>query len=247
MTAPRPPAAILGASSGIARALARRLAARGHPLMLASRDADALADDAANLAVRYGIEASRHAWDAEAGENPDAWLDALPFTPGIVVCAVGFMPPQDEAQENPVLASRVLDANFTGPALMLEAAAIRLAAQPGPTAIIALGSVAGDRGRARNYWYGAAKSALETFLSGLRQRHARTPLLVMTVKPGYVATPMTDGLDLPAPLTLTAEAQADLILRALDRRRPLVMHWRWRVLMAVLRLIPERLFARLRF
>ncbi|MEL6338267.1 MAG: SDR family NAD(P)-dependent oxidoreductase, partial [Pseudomonadota bacterium] len=167
----------------------------------------------------------------------------LPRPPGLVICAIGAMPPQAEIQDRPEAVRRVIDANFAGPALLLEAAAARLAAQPGPTALIGIGSVAGDRGRAVNYWYGASKAGFEAALSGLRQRHARGGPLVVTVKPGYVDTPMTEGMDLPSALTLSAEAQAAQILRALDRRRPLVMDLRWRLIMAALRLIPERLWA----
>ena len=117
----------------------------------------------------------------------------------------------------------------------------------GLASVIGVGSVAGDRGRARNYWYGASKAGFAAALSGLRQKYARSQLHVMTVKPGFVATRMTEGMDLPAALTSTADAQAALIQRGLARGRHVVMDWRWRIVMAAIRAIPESAFRKMRF
>ncbi len=248
MTDPaRRPVLILGAGSDIGLAVAHLLAAEGRPVQLAGRRPEALQRDADDIAARHRVPATAHHWDAEAPAEAAAFLDALPEPPGIVVSAVGFLGDQAETQDDPALIARTLAANLHGPAATLEAAAARLSRLPGSTAVVGIGSVAGDRGRARNYWYGAAKAGLETMLSGLRQRYAGTDLLVMTVKPGFVATAMTEGMDLPAPLTLTAEAQARLIVRALHRRRPVVVHWKWRLVMAVIRNLPEAIFLRTKF
>ena len=241
------PALILGARSDMGHAVAHLLAAEGRPILLAGRDVAALERDAADIAARHRVEARALAWDAADLAGHAAWLDALPETPGVVLSAVGLLGDQDATQEDPARIAEIVTANFTGPAVALEAAAVRLAALPGPTAVIGIASVAGDRGRARNYWYGAAKGGFATMLSGLRQRFAGTDLLVMTVKPGFVATAMTEGMDLPAPLTLTAEAQAELIVRALRKRRAKVMHWKWALLMGVIRNLPEAIFLRTRF
>ena len=85
------------------------------------------------------------------------------------------------------------------------------------------------------------------YLSGLRQKYARTRLHVMTVKPGFVRTAMTEGMDLPGPLTTTPKALAPRILRALARRRMVYYDFRWWLVMAVIKLIPERIFSRMRF
>lgn len=247
MTPAETPVLVLGAGSDIARAIAARLAERGHPLMLAARDPDAIERDRTDLAARFGAAVSAHRWDALETGQAEAFLDALPAAPGIVVSAVGLMPDQAESAEDPEIAARVIATNFTGPALALEAAARRLSGQEHDTAIIAIASVAGDRGRARNYVYGAAKAGFATWLSGMRQKYARTRLLVMTVKPGFVATAMTEGMDLPARLTTTPEALAGRIIRALDRRRPVHYDPIWRVIMTVIALIPERLFMRMKF
>lgn len=248
MTDPAP-ALILGASSDIARALARLWAAEGRPLILAGRDPAALERDAHDLRLRHGIPVAVRRWEAREIAQAPAWLDALPQTPEVVVCLAGAMDPG--AAQDPARLAALIEANFTGPAAILSAAADRLAAHSArtgrPTAVVGVGSVAGDRGRAANWPYGAAKAGLAAALSGLRQQHARSGCLVITVRPGRVATRMTEGLSGPPALTLSAQAQARQIARAVARRRPVVVDWRWRLVMAAIRAIPERLFMRLRF
>ena len=247
MTPGEAPALILGAGSDIARALAERLAGRGHPLMLAAREPAKIERDRADLAARYGVEVTAHRYDAREPGGIDGVLDALPRSPRIAVCAVGYMPEQEASAADPALAERVIATNFTGPALTLEALARRMAAEDADTAIVAIASVAGDRGRARNYVYGAAKAGFATWLSGMRQKYARTRLHVMTVKPGFVATAMTEGMDLPGALTTDPGPLADRILRGLDRRRQVHYDLAWRGIMTVIALIPERIFMKLRF
>lgn len=131
--------------------------------------------------------------------------------------------------------------------LILEAAGRRLSALDESTALIGISSVAGDRGRARNYVYGAAKAGFSAWLSGMHQKYARSRLHVMTIKPGFVATAMTERMDLPKILTTTPERLARRIVASLDRRRIVHYDMKWRVIMAIVKLIPERMYARLRF
>lgn len=238
---------ILGAGSDIARALARGFAARGHTIRLAVRKPEAIERDRRDLAVRYGVEATIHRYDATALDQVETFLDGLPETPQIVVSAVGLMGDQEANARDPARAALVITTNFTGPALMLEAVARRMAALGSDAVIIGLSSVAGDRGRAKNYIYGAAKAGFSEYLSGLRQKYSRSPLRVMTVKPGFVATKMTEGMDLPAPLVTTPEALAARVLRSFDRGRMVHYDLRWLAVMSVIKLVPERVFARMRF
>jgi short-subunit dehydrogenase len=115
--------------------------------------------------------------------------------------------------------------------------------------IVGIGSVAGDRGRASNATYGAAKAGLATFLSGLRQRVAKHGVHVLSVKPGFVHTAMTEGIVDPAsPLVATPDHVARDVLRAIRRRRAtLYTPWFWRWVMLVIRLLPERVFVRMKF
>lgn len=241
------PVLVLGARSDIARAIASEFAAKGHPLQIAARNPEGLERDRADLALRYGVEVTTHHFDATEPEAAASFFDALPAQPLTVISAVGFMGDQDENAADPALARNVIDTNFTGPALVLEAAAARLASLDKDTAIIGISSVAGDRGRAKNYVYGAAKAGFSEYLSGMRQKYARTRLHVMTVKPGFVKTAMTEGMDLPDALTTTPEALAARVMRALAAKRMVYYDLKWWIVMAIIKMVPERIFSRMRF
>ena len=112
--------------------------------------------------------------------------------------------------------------------------------------IVGISSVAGDRGRGSNYIYGSAKAGFTAYLAGLRNRLAGEGVHVLTVKPGFVATAMTEGLDLPAPLTAQPEELGAAVLRAVAKKRN-VIYTRpvWRLIMGVIRAIPEPIFKKL--
>lgn len=233
---------ILGAGSDIARACAHRYAREGYAVQLAARDAAALQADAQDLRLRHGIDASVHAFDALDTDGFAAVLDALPALPDVVLCAVGVMGDQAESQRNPQAAAVVLRSNFEGPALVLGLVAERFEARGGGV-IVGISSVAGERGRASNYVYGAAKAGFTAFLSGLRNRLARGPVRVITVKPGFVATRMTEGLPLNPRLTAQPGEVAEAIWRAQQKGRDVIyVRPIWRLIMAIIRALPERLF-----
>lgn len=242
----RPAVLILGAGSDIARALAADYAAAGHPLMLAARRPEALERDRADLALRYGVPVTVHAYDALDLDAIPAFFDALPEVPGVAISAVGLMPDAAAATRDPRLGALTVATNFTGPAAALEEAARRMAAAGGGT-VIGIGSVAGDRGRAKNAWYGASKAGFAAVLSGIRQAYARRGVHVMTVRPGFVATRMTEGMDLPAALTDRPGPLAARIRAAAEARRNVYVPWKWRLVMAVIVHLPEALFKRMRF
>ena len=149
---------------------------------------------------------------------------------------------QDQSQTDPDAAARVLRSNFEGPALILGLLAERFEAR-GSGTIIGISSVAGDRGRASNYVYGAAKAGFTAFLSGMRNRFARSDIHVVTVKPGFVATRMTEGLDLNPRLTAQPDEVADAIFAAQTKRRNVIYVkplWRW--IMTIIRVLPEVVF-----
>jgi short-subunit dehydrogenase len=117
----------------------------------------------------------------------------------------------------------------------------------GAGVIAVIGSVAGDRGRASNYLYGAAKAAIHAFASGLRAQLYRQGVHVVTIKPGFVATQMTAHLHLPERLTAHPDAVAARIVAAVDRRRAVVyVPGFWRLIMLVVRMLPETIFMRLK-
>jgi short-subunit dehydrogenase len=119
--------------------------------------------------------------------------------------------------------------------------------QRGSGVIIGVSSVAGDRGRATNYIYGSAKAGFTAFLSGLRGRLISRGVTVITIKPGFVHTRMTEGLDLPAILT-AAPTELALAIRRAHKKKRLVVYHRpvWRLILLAISMLPERFFARLK-
>lgn len=241
----KPPVLILGGRSDMGLAIARRFAAGGHPIQLAARDVQTLEADRADIALRHGVAATLHEYDA-LSVNPDAWIDALPDLPGVVVCAIGFMGDQAGSEADPAQAAVVMRSNYEAPALILGAFANRFVAR-GSGAIVGISSVAGDRGRASNYVYGSAKAGFTAFLSGLRNRLASTPVQVITVKPGFVATRMTEGMKLSPALTATTDAVAAAVEKAVRGRRDVIyVKPVWALVMLIITHLPEAVFKRTR-
>ena len=246
MTASDRSVLILGATSDIARAIADRYAQAGRPLILAARDPGRLAEDAADLEIRRGARVRLVAFDALDTAGHAAFLDGLGTLPDTVVCAVGLLGDQAESQRDGAAARLVLDSNLTGPASILGLVANRMEAR-GRGTIIAVSSVAGERGRASNYVYGAAKAGLTAFLSGLRNRLSRSGVHVVTVKPGFVRTRMTEGMALPGLLTAEPDEVARAVLAAEAKGRDVVyVRPAWRLIMTIIRLLPETVFKRTR-
>ncbi|HMN05321.1 MAG TPA: SDR family oxidoreductase [Flavobacteriales bacterium] len=237
---------ILGAGSGMATALARCYAREGHSLVLAMRDqaaAQALCD---GIQAETGASCTPAAFDAEDTGSHAAFYAKLDPRPGIVVCAFGLLPDQATAQDEPGGGLKAIAVNYTGAVSILEEAARDLE-QRGEGSIIGISSVAGDRGRASNYFYGSAKAGFTAYLSGLRNRLQASGVHVLTVKPGFVRTAMTEGLPLPAPLTASAEQAAEAIHKAWRKRRNTAyVLGRWRWIMLIIKLLPEGVFKRLK-
>ncbi|AKJ65485.1 SDR family oxidoreductase [Kiritimatiella glycovorans] len=237
---------ILGATSDIARALARACAGRGCRLMLAARDPARLEDDVKDLRIRSGAEVDAVQFDALDREAHPEWYAALPVAPDTAVCVFGCLGDEDAAENDPAEAHRIVDTNYAGAVSVLDRAAASMK-EAGTGAIVGISSVAGDRGRGSNAHYGSAKAGFSAYLSGLRNRLFPAGVRVLTVKPGYVRTRMTAGMDLPDALTADPDDVADAVLKALDGRRDVIyVKWIWRWIMLVIRMIPEPVFKRLR-
>jgi decaprenylphospho-beta-D-erythro-pentofuranosid-2-ulose 2-reductase len=238
----KPPILILGARSDIGKAVAHKFASLGHPVQLAARDVGSLAADKTDMELRHRVSVSLHEFDALATETHEAFVPGLPELPRVAICAVGTMGQQDENERDINAASLVIRSNFEGPASILAVFANRFEAR-GSGTLVGISSVAGERGRATNYVYGSAKAGFTAFLSGLRNRLAKRGVHVVTVLPGFVATQMTEGMDLPARLTAQPSEVADAIARAVERKTNVVyVRPIWRLIMTIIRSIPERVF-----
>lgn len=236
------PVLILGAASGMARAVARSFAEAGHPIQLAARNVARLENDASDLRTRYGTDVTLHEFDALALDSHAAFVNGLPALPDVAICAVGTMGTQEDSESDPLAAAQVMRANFEGPAAILSHLANAMEAR-GSGTLVGISSVAGDRGRASNYIYGSAKAGFTAFLSGLRNRLAKKGVHVVTVLPGFVKTAMLEGIETPGPLTAEPEEVGAAILKAVQKKTNIIYTRSiWRIVMAVIRNIPEPVF-----
>lgn len=239
---------VLGASSAIARAFARHAARAGDMVILAGRDADDLAASATDIAIRgpgaahtLQFDARDHASHIAIATHAAELAGDLPLS---VFLAFGAMPSQAEIDADFAVAWTALDTNFVGAVSILQALAPVLERRKAGR-IVALSSVAGDRGRLKNYVYGAAKAGLTTYLQGLRARLFRAGVPVTTVKPGFVDTAMTWGL--PGMfLVASPEAVATTCYVAAKKgKEEIYVPFFWWGIMTIIRNIPERIFKKL--
>lgn len=244
---PPPLVLVIGATSDIGRAIAHRHAANGSPLVLTARAPEQIEADAQDIRLRYGVTVTVVAFDILAADGHEALLDSLPALPDIAVCVVGILGDPAVSARDPAAARLVMETNYTAPALLTGLIANRFETR-GSGVIVGISSVAGDRGRASNYVYGSAKAGYTQFLSGLRARLSRTPVRIITIKPGFVATRMTAGLKLPPLLTAKPEEVATAIDGAIRKKRDVVyVRAVWWPIMAIVRHVPEAIFKKMKF
>lgn len=236
---------IIGATSAIAEATARRYAARGAALHLLGRQAARLDAIASDLSARGG-KASCGVLDVNDSAGHVAAFDAAWAALGdvdVVLIAHGTLPDQAACDASVELSLREFATNGTSTIALCAALAPRLRA--GATLAV-ISSVAGDRGRASNYLYGSAKAAVSAYLSGLGQRLRPEGINVLTIKPGFVDTPMTAAFKKGA-LWAKPDQIAKGILRAVDGRHAVAyLPGFWWAIMFVIKSIPEFVFRRIK-
>lgn len=240
---------ILGATKGMGRSLARRMAERGDRLVLLGRDLTELDKSAADLAAR-SPEGDRPATALCDLEDPRTFAPALDAAEKhlgrveTVVLTAGVFAREDDLAGDAEAVARLLTVDFTHAVFFLEQVRHRLLAQGGGT-LCAFSSVSGDRGRKPAVLYGAAKAGLSCYLEGLDHRHHGDGLRVVCVKPGFIKTGMTAGLPVP-PFAGEPDQVAEDVLAAIDRGTPVVYTpsaWRW--VMLVIRNLPRFVMRRL--
>jgi short-subunit dehydrogenase len=236
---------IIGATSAIAEATARRYAMQGARLHLVARDVQRLKSISQDLTVRGAVEVSYDSLDVCELVHHAAVLDVAWDILGevdVVLIAHGTLPDQTKCEASVEYALEQFAINGTATIALLSALASRLRSG-GSIAVIS--SVAGDRGRASNYLYGSAKAAVNAYASGLRQRLAKKSINVLTIKPGFVDTPMTRDFKKGA-LWATPDVVARGIVRAVASRRSVAyLPGFWALIMTIIRAIPEPLFKRM--
>ncbi len=239
---------VIGATSAIAREVAKIYAAQECRLCLVGRNEENLQIVADDLRVRgaeavdvLALELTDSATHQELIEHAEHFLQGL----DIVLVAYGSLPDQPACEENPEQALRELNINFVSVVVLLTQLANEMEKR-GSGTLAVISSVAGDRGRQSNYIYGAAKGGLSIFLQGLRNRLAPKGVQVLTIKPGFVDTPMTTEFK-KGLLWVSAETVAQGIVRAIDKQRDIVyLPWFWWGIMLVIKSIPERIFKKMK-
>lgn len=235
---------IIGATSAIAEATARRWAARGDALFLVARDAARLDAIAADLSVRGAAGVACHVMDATDLAAHAAMLDAALAELGgldVALIAHGTLPEQKACAASVEQTLAAIAVN--GSSVIALATRIGNILEQQKSGVLAvIGSVAGDRGRQSNYVYGTAKGMVDIFMQGLRHRLAKSGAQALTIKPGFVDTPMTSSFPKGA-LWAQPDDIARGIVQAVDARRDIAyLPGFWRLIMLVIRHIPEKIF-----
>jgi decaprenylphospho-beta-D-erythro-pentofuranosid-2-ulose 2-reductase len=239
---------VLGGGSELALATVRKLvAARTRTVVLAARRPEALAGVVEELRALGATRVEAVPFDASDTKSHEAFVEDLVDRVGdidLALLAFGVLGDQSEAERDGAAAAEIARVNYLGAVSVGVPLAARLREQ-GHGLIVALSSVAGERARRSNFIYGSSKAGFDAFFQGLGDSLVGTGVKVMVVRPGFVHTKMTEGLD-PAPLATTPEAVADAILRGIARGSEVI----WvppalRYVMSGLRHVPRALFRKL--
>jgi short-subunit dehydrogenase len=237
---------ILGANSDIAVETAHQFAKNNWNLMLASRNLSNLNKVASDIEIKHNVRVKTFQFDAADFDNHESFYQKLPHKPSGVILAFGYLGDQEVAQRNFKEAKKSLDANYNGAVSIIEIIADDFS-ERNQGFIVGISSVAGERGRQENYIYGSAKAGFTAYLSGLRQRLFKNNVHVMTVKPGFVNTKMTFDRNPPKILTASPEQVGKAVYRGVVKQKNVIYVYRiWRIIMLIVRLIPEPIFKRLK-
>lgn len=240
-------AVIIGASSGLGRALATRLAARGHALLLIASDSRDIYALGADLALRFGVQTQGLALDLAQTADPGAQvlqhLQDLPPLSSLLLCA-GYSRGDDDLTLDALAIGQLLAINLHAPLAIAQSLLPRLLENQG--VIIGFGSIAAARGRRQNAVYASAKRGLESFFQSLRQAYPPRQLRVQFHRPGFMHSNLTWGKPLPLPAAEVDDVAARVVAAmprgSFARYQP---RW-WGMIALLLRLLPWPLFRRLR-
>lgn len=239
----RPLLLVLGGNSDIGLAVAREFASKGHDIILAARKCERLTPFIADFKIRFDVDLQVMEFDMTATATHRQCVDPMEPLPDIVLCAAGVMYDEKAAEADFALAHAMIATNYAGAVSILELFAGEFEKR-GSGRIIGLSSIAGLRGRASNYLYGSTKAAFAAYLEGLQHRLKKTGVRVDIIKPGFVKTRMTDGMDLPQTLLVLPEALAKTIVSARADRREIFPNFKWMLIAHIIRHLPNFLFLR---
>ena len=238
---------IFGATSAVAQALAKIHASAGDSILLLARNSDHLESIANDLKVRGAN--SVHCINADLAkvdQHPELLKNIASFSNDIskYYFFYGVLPDQTQCESSWEKTLDALNTNFISKASLLTLLANKIEKEQNRSLIV-VSSVAGDRGRQSNYVYGTGKGALNIFLQGLRNRLQKTNCPVITIKPGFIDTPMTENFDKNFLWASPEKVAKDIYHAALKNRDVIYTPWFWRYIMLIIKFIPERIFKKL--
>jgi len=237
---------ILGATSDIGIAIAKKFAAEKYNIQLAARKPSQLDALQSDIKIRYQVDCTIHAFDALQYSSHAVFFEGLNPKPDVTISIFGVMDEEEDAFNDWNIAQRMINTNFTGAVSIFNIASKYYISLKKGT-IIGISSVAGDRGRASKLIYGSSKAALNAYLSGLRNQCFKDNVHVMTVKPGFVYTRMTEHLPLPKLLTSTPAEVADIVYDGFEKKKNVIyVKWFWRYIMLIIKNIPEFQFKKMK-
>ena len=237
---------ILGASSDMAIAIAKKFASKGHAVQLAARNVNRLQALQSDIEIRYHAKCSLHEFDALDFKTHFNFFEGLNTKPDITICVFGYMGENEIARTDWRESEKIIHSCYTGAVSILNVVSDYYASQK-KGIIAGISSVAGERGRQSNYIYGSAKAGFTAYLSGLRNRMFHEGVHVVSVLPGFVYTRMTENLKLPPLLTAQPRDVAETIYNAVLKKKNVVyVKWFWRWIMLIIKSIPEFMFKKLK-
>lgn len=238
-------ALVVGATSDIGTYIAESLAKRGYSLSLTGRNKQRLAELKSKIQSNYPNSVEIFEWDVTKFSLHQKFYHELSQKPDIVFFVVGYYEDQTKARENQNELLETIQVNYSAVVSLINIISLDMEKRNDGT-IVAISSVAGDRGRQMNYIYGSAKAGLTTYLSGLRSLLFSKGVHITTIQLGPVYTKMSEGHNLIPWLTLQPQVAAELIVNAgLSKKDLVYIRWPWRFIMMVIRMIPEWIFKRL--
>jgi len=237
-----PTVLILGATSDIGFAIARKFASEKYSVQLAARNINQLKTFQSDIEIRYNVTCSLHSFDAANFETHQSFYDSLNPKPNVTVYVIGYMNENEIAIRNWNESLKTINANYSGAVSILNIIAEDYEKKQNGTTI-GISSVAGNRGRQSNFIYGSSKAAFTAYLSGLRNKLFHSNAHVLTVLPGFVYTKMTEHLQLPKLLTATPEEVANAVYNGVKKKKNVVyVKWFWKWIMLIISSIPESIF-----
>jgi len=238
---------IVGAKSDIAKEVAKVYAENGYDLYLAGRHILTMKDFANDIKIRSGVDVKLKELDITDFDSHKCFCQELEGDLSGVITVVGYMNEQRLVQNDWDETLNTIHVNYLGNVSLLNIIANSFE-KIKHGFIIGVSSVAGDRGRKSNYIYGSAKAGFSAYLSGLRSRLYNSDVQVLTVKPGFVYTKMTENLDLPKALTaMPSDVAIDIYTAHKSGKDVLYTKFVWRYIMLIIKHLPEFIFKRTSF